>query len=382
MSALSLEEEFSLDPSIVHLNHAGVGPWPRRTVEAVCAFARENMMFGSAHYKAWQDAEHSVRELGAELINAPSADTIALLKNTSEALSLVAFGLEWKEGDEVILPPGEFPSNRIVWESLERRFGVKLKIVEFPLGCDPELELIRATTARTRLMSVSSVNYATGLRLDLQRIGAHCQKNNILFCIDAIQSLGALPFDVQTCHADFVAADGHKWMLGPEGVALFYCAPRHLPTLRLNQFGWHMVEQMGEFDREDWQPAATARRFECGSPNNLGIHGLRASLELLREVGMKEVSKQVLANCRFLEAAMLDLGCEILSARGDERRSGIMCFSHDRVSSELLYHHLMQSGVLCALRGGGIRFSPHFYTTEQSMASAISKVKAAIDQGL
>jgi cysteine desulfurase / selenocysteine lyase len=382
MSSVSLEEEFCLDPAIVHLNHAGVGPWPHRTVEAICQFAQENMRFGSAHYMSWLETEHSLRELGARLINAPSADTIALLKNTSEALSLVAFGLDWNAGDEVLLPPMEFPSNRMTWEALQERFGIRLRIAEFPPGCDPEQELIRACTARTRLISVSSVNYATGLRLDLKRIGEHCKKNNILFCVDAIQSLGALPFDVQSCDADFVAADGHKWMLAPEGVALFYCAPRHLSTLRLNQFGWHMVEQMGAFDREDWQAAATARRFECGSPNNLGIQGLKASLELLQEVGMEAVSRNIHHNCRFLESALREMGCEILSAKEDKRRSGILCFRHPDLDSKLLYEHLMKSGILCALRGGGVRFSPHFYTPEQSMKVAVDRVKNAIDQGL
>jgi cysteine desulfurase / selenocysteine lyase len=382
MSSVSLEEEFCLDPAIVHLNHAGVGPWPHRTVETLCQFAQENMKFGSTHYMSWLETENRLRELGAWLINAPSADTIALLKNTSEALSLVAFGLDWNAGDEVLLPPMEFPSNRMAWEALQERFGIRLRIVEFPPGCDPEHELINACTDRTRLISVSSVNYATGLRLDLSRIGAHCKTNNILFCVDAIQSLGALPFDVQSCNADFVAADGHKWMLAPEGVALFYCAPRHLSTLRLNQFGWHMAEHMGAFDREDWQAAATARRFECGSPNNLGIHGLKASLELLQEVGIDTISRKIHHNCRFLESALQELGCAILSATEDERRSGILCFRHPDIDSKSLYEHLMESGILCALRGGGVRFSPHFYTPEHAMQLAVDQVKNAIDQSL
>lgn len=380
MSAYKPEKEFPLDPSIIHLNHAGVGPWPRRTVEAICAFANENMTMGSDNYKAWLDAEQSLRNLGAWLINAPSADTIALLKNTSEALSIVAYGVDWEPGDEVIIPEGEFPSNRIAWESLKERFGVNLRVVELSSDSNPEQALIQACTPRTRLVSLSSVNYATGMRLDLDTIGKYCHDNEILFCIDAIQSLGALPFDVQSCHADFVAADGHKWMLAPEGVALFYCAARNISRLKLNQFGWHMVEEMGAFDRKDWDAATSARRFECGSPNNMGIHGLRASLQLIHETGMETIAEHILSNCLLLETELLNSGCEILSETNDARRSGIVCFRYPGISSEVLYQHLMKSGVLCAYRGGGVRFSPHFYTPRQSLLSAIDQVKTAIHQ--
>lgn len=380
MSAYNPEKEFPLDPSIIHLNHAGVGPWPRRTVEAICSFANENMGMGSANYMAWLEAEQSLRKLGAWLLNAPSADTIALLKNTSEALSLVAYGIDWEPGDEVIIPEGEFPSNRIVWEPLEERFGVHLRVIALPSNSNPEQALIQACNPRTRLISLSSVNYATGLRLDLDFIGTYCHDNEILFCVDAIQSLGALPFDVQSCHADFVAADGHKWMLAPEGVALFYCAASNIPRIKLNQFGWHMVEEMGAFDRKDWEPATSARRFECGSPNNMGIHGLKASLELIQEVGMDTIAERIRSHCLFLESALLKSGCEILSETDDARRSGIVCFRYPDISSESLYQHLMKSGVLCAYRGGGVRFSPHFYTPQQSLLAAIDQVKTAIHQ--
>lgn len=374
MTAINLDDEFPLDKSIVHLNHAGVGPWPRRTVDAVSRFARENMTHGSMHYKAWVETEQALRQLAADLINASSADDIAFLKNTSEALSLIAYGIDWQPGDEILLPPHEFPSNRIVWESLMDAHGVLVRVTSFPKGCDPEQALIDACTERTRLISVSSVNYATGLRLDLARVGRHCRANNILFCIDAIQSLGALPFDVQACHADFVAADGHKWMLAPEGVALFYCHPDRLAELSLTQFGWHMVEAMGAFDKDEWQPAATARRFECGSPNNMGIHGLKASLELIHEIGIDQVERAIHKNTHYLETELQALGFEIISATEAERRSGILCFRHPDRSSEALYNALMQAGVLCAYRGGGVRFSPHFYTPEAAMNRALEHV--------
>ena len=215
-----MSPEFQLDPDIVYLNHAAVAPWPRRTVEAVRRFADENAILGATRYPAWLEKEQALRGRLARLINAPSVDDIALLKNTSEALSLVAYGLPWEAGENVVGIAQEFPSNRLVWESLAPR-GVELRLLDLDGATDPEGELLALCDSRTRLVSISAVQYARGLRMDLERIGEHCRAHEILFCVDAIQQIGVLPFDVQAIRADFAAADGHKWMLGPEGLAVF-----------------------------------------------------------------------------------------------------------------------------------------------------------------
>ena len=304
------------------------------------------------------------------LLNAGSSDEIALLKSTSEALSVVAFGLDWAPGDRVIIPDQEFPSNRIVWEALAR-FGVEVIEVDLCSASTPEEALIQAFDPKTRLLSVSAVQYATGLALDLDVLGAACRDHGTLFCVDAIQSLGAKPFDVQACRADFVAADGHKWMLGPEGLAVFYCRAEHLERLRLNQFGWHMVEAMGDFDRREWSPARSARRFECGSPNMLGIHALEASLGVLLDQGMAQVYDVISSKVSYL----IDCLCheyDILSPVRVDRRAGIFTFApHDRREAPARFRQLQDAGVMCAARAGGIRFSPHFYTRQEELDRAI-----------
>ncbi|HXH65378.1 MAG TPA: aminotransferase class V-fold PLP-dependent enzyme, partial [Mariprofundaceae bacterium] len=247
-----MDAEFSLDPDILYLNHAAVAPWPRRTEVAVKDFAEQNRRRGSADYPQWLKTERSLRGRLMRLIHAGSSDDIALVKNTSEGLSLVAYGLAWRDSDNIVSTNQEFPSNRIVWESLEGR-GVQLRCADIT-GDDPEAAIIARMDARTRLVSVSSVQYATGLRLDLARLGTACRERGILFCVDAIQSLGALCFDAEACHADFVTADAHKWMLGPEGVALFYSRPEARAKLGLSQYGWHMVEHAGDFERAEWRP--------------------------------------------------------------------------------------------------------------------------------
>ena len=382
MKKTDLATEFPLDTNLVHLNHAGVGPWPRSTQEIICQFAQENMLHGSSNYRQWEQTESELRSLAARLINTPDPDNIALLKNTSEALSLVAYGLTWNPGDQIIIPSGEFPSNRIVWESLAERYGVTVTIVPHETGAADCLEekIIDATTEKTRLISVSSVSYASGYRMDLNKIGVHCRENNILFCIDAIQSLGAIPFDVQSCHADFVAADGHKWMLAPEGVAIFYVNPERLEELQLRQYGWHMVEHIGDYTRDDWDQAQTARRFECGSPNNMGIHALKQSLELLLDYDIDKVYEAIIDHCRYIETQLTDIQCQIISETDLDKRSGIVTFTHPSIDSEELYKHLMSNQVLCAYRGGGVRFSPHFYTSRLSIDRAIALTHSHIQK--
>ena len=361
--------EFPLQEGLIYLNHAAVAPWPRRTVEAVQAFAAENGHRGAADYPSWNTVETRLRQRLQRLIGAPSADDVGLLKSTSEGLSVIAHGLDWREGDNVVISDQEFPSNRIVWESLAR-YGVETRRVDLTAAATPEEAMSEACDRRTRLLSVSSVQYATGLRMDLETLGASCRRRGILFCVDAIQSLGALRLDAETVGADFVVADGHKWMLGPEGIALFYVRPKLRERLQLHQYGWHMVEHMGDFDRSDWQPAASARRFECGSPNMLGIHGLEASLSLLEETGMAAVEEAVLERSGYLHRRCLEApDLEVVTPGG--RLAGIVTVRSAREDARTLHQRLNAAGVVCIPRGGGVRLSPHFYTPWGDMEKAV-----------
>jgi cysteine desulfurase/selenocysteine lyase len=354
--------EFSLSEDICYLNHAAVSPWPQRTVDAVIRFAQENGEWGSRHYDRWLSVEQALRRQLQQLINARSSDEIALLKNTSEALSVVAYGMDWQAGDRIVISNQEFPSNRIVWESLQP-LGVEVIEVELDKAGTPEAAIIDHIDARTRLVSLSSVQYSSGLALDLVPIGAACRRHQAAFCVDAIQSLGVKPFDAQACHADFVMADGHKWMLGPEGLALFYCRNEWIPRLSLKQFGWHMVAALGDYDRRDWQPADNARRFECGSPNMLGIHALQASLSLIIETGIETIFNSVSNKISYIIDKLNKHGALLLSETHLERRAGIITFARPGIDTAELFQFLQQNGVVCALRGGGIRFSPHYYTS-------------------
>lgn len=370
---MNWSEEFDLDPDVIYVNHAAVSPWPRRTVAAVRAFAEENGREGSRGYLRWMKKEAQLRTQLADLLNAGSTDDVALVKNTSEALSFVAYGIDWRPGDNVVITDQEFPSNRIVWESLRPR-GVEVRVAALGQAASPEAAIEAQFDGRTRLLSVSSVQYATGLRMDLERLGAGCRRHGVLFCIDAIQSLGALAFDVRTIGADFVAADGHKWMLAPEGLGVFYCRPELREQLALTQFGWHMVEDAGDYDAATWQPAASGRRFECGSPNMLGIHALSASLSLLEEASMGRVESAIAGKTARLVKRLGEVGARIITPRDPARRAGIVTFV-PAADCDATFRRLGEAGVVCARRGGGIRFSPHFYTPDAAIDRAVALLR-------
>ena len=374
-----ISSDFSINSDIYYLNHAAVSPWPVRTGQIIKDFADENIHMGAKHYPRWMTVEQDLRENICQLINAPSSDDIALVKNTSEALSMVAYGLNWTPGDNIVIAEQEFPSNRIVWQSLQAQ-GVTVKFVDLyqnmHTGNTPEDNLLAAIDEKTRLLSVSSVQYGDGLRMDLKKLGEFCRQQQVLFCVDAIQSIGALTFDVQDIQADFVMADGHKWLMSPEGLGLFYCRAELRKTMKPTQYGWRMIEDLFNFDTLVWSEAHSARKFECGSPNMLGIHALNSSIMLIKERKIEFIEKNVVNNSKYIIKKITAIPeISLKSSTDNDRLSGIVSFRHENISSEALYHELMAHNVICAMRHGNVRFSPHYYTSTEIIDGAIEILK-------
>ena len=373
-----IQSEFYLDSEVYYFNHAAVSPWPKRTATAVRHFADENVRFGATRYCDWLETELRLKEQFCRLLNISETTDIALLKNTSEALSVVASGLAWQPMDNVVSTAQEFPSNRIVWEA-QARHGVSLRQVDVTQSEDPESILINACDDNTRVLAVSSVQYDTGLKLNLSKLGTFCTDNSIYFCVDAIQSICAHPIDIKEINADFIMADAHKWMCGPEGVALFYCRPEIREQLQLYQFGWHMAEHGTDYTRKDWLPAHSARRFECGSPNMLGIHALSASLSLFEEIGMDAISNNLSRNISYIIDKLNKLdNITLISPNKKERRAGIVTCRFDTIDNETIYAKLLENNIICAKRAGGIRFSPHFYTPQKTIDKLVEIISLSI----
>ncbi len=354
-------DEFPVLQHGLYANHAAISPWPLIASKAVAAFAMENAEIGAEKYSHWLLRETQLRKRLAGLINASSADDIALLKNTTEGICTVANGITWRKGDNLVLPADEFPSNRLPWLALQR-YGVEVREVDIRSTSEPEKALIDQVDKRTRLLSVSAVQWTDGLRLQLEALGQFCRQNNVLFFVDAIQQLGAMQMDVQACGIDFLAADGHKWLLSPEGIAVFFCREGVREQLQINQQGWHMVDDPYQFNRTQWQPSKTALRFEAGTPNTLGQAGMHASIGLLQKVGMPQVEAFVTGNSLTLSAGLESMpGVELVRSFDPQRVSGIVSFRPANRNLVEIQQTLKQRGLNCTVRGEAIRLSPHFY---------------------
>lgn len=373
MSSAGFKDLFPSTQNLVYFNHAAVGPLSTRAYEAMERHARDQRDYGALHWKEWYAEIDRLRESAARLIGA-NADEIAILKNTSEGLSFVARGLEWKEGDNVVTTALEFPSNWTPWKRLEER-GVECRIATLPVV----EEIDKQIDARTRLVTVSSVAFHNGFTADLDAIGALCRQRNVLFCVDAIQSVGVLPVDVRKSRIDFLAADGHKWMCGPEGAAIFYVAAERRELLEVLESGWTNIERGGKFIGcgADWLP--DSRRFEAGSLNTNGIYGLRAALELLHEIGIEVIAGRAIAVATLLGDRLEEIGMTVASPK--PVRSAIVAATPPNVEKSLLWWHrqLEEKGVVCAPREGFLRFSPHFYNDAGDVERVVDALSAIIN---
>lgn len=364
---------FPSTQNVTYFNHAAVGPLSTRAYEAMERHARDQRDYGALHWKEWYAEIDRLRNSAARLIGAQASE-IAILKNTSEGLSFVAQGLEWREGDNVVTTALEFPSNWTPWKRLEER-GVECRVAGLPVVD----EIDKVLDDRTRLVTVSSVAFHNGFAADLDAIGALCSERNVLFCVDAIQSVGVLPIDVRRSRIDFLAADGHKWMCGPEGTAIFFVASERLESLKVLESGWTNVERRGKFIGcgTDWLP--DARRFEAGSLNTNGVYGLRAALDLIHETGIDVIAERTIAVAAMLADRLEAIGCAVASPK--PIRSGIVAATPPDVEKSLLWWHrqLEERGVVCAPREGFLRFSPHYYNDAEDVDRVIDALSAIMN---
>jgi len=352
---------FPVTRELAYLNHAGVAPISTRVEEALERYTAEATRRGALHYARVFDREvERVRTRAAALLAAQPGE-IAFVKNTTEGLGFVAAGIDWRRGDRVVTCDLEFPSNVYPWWNL-RRLGVETVLLPGVRGRLP-LDVVEESLRdpRVRLLSLSSVEYGSGFRNDLEAIGRLCRERGVIFCVDAIQSLGCLPIDVERCGIDFLAADGHKWLLSVEGCGLFFCARRSLDLLTPRVVGWRSVADNTNFDSYHMELQPSASRFEEGTPNTSGIFALGAAIDLLLEIGIEAIAQRVLELADTLFRGLLERGAEVLSPRGEGEASGIVAFRLAGEDPIATVRRLEAAGVFVAARRGAVRASPHFY---------------------
>ena len=348
-----------------YLDHAAIAPLSGRAAAAMRRFLDEATEHGSVRGGLYPEAKR-VRKLAARLIHC-HPEELTFVKNTSEGLCHVANGLQWSRADNVVTIATEFPANVYPWMNLQQA-GVQLKMVPEDGGRVPVERIVEAIDDRTRLVTVSAVQYASGFRADLAALGNACQERGVLFCVDAIQGLGCTPIDVKGMKIDFLSADGHKWLLGPEGVGVFYCRQELLGLVRPTTVGWLSVNNPNDFDHCRLDFRADARRFDSGSYNLAGLWGFGASIEWILELGIDQIWDRVRALTDRLIEGIRAKGYRIVSPRDEGESSGIVAFVSDTHDHERIVAHLRQEHrTIIASRRGRLRASPHFYNTEREI---------------
>lgn len=354
--------QFPVTKSLVYMNHAAVSPLSRRVRDAMVGLLDEVHQRGAENWQQWVRAYDATRRSLAQLLNADQGE-IALTKNTSEGVSTFANGLEWRPGDEIVSIEGEFPSNYYAWKALEKR-GVVLRLVRPEQGRVSLDSIANAMKACTRVVAVSFVDYLSGFRLDLEKLGQACAAQGCLLFVDAIQGLGAFPVDVKAAQIAGLAADGHKWLLGPEGAGVLYVNRQVMDRITPTEVGWWGVRYWADFTKRELSWRDDARRYECGTLNTVGIYGLGAAVDFLLEVGIPNVAERVLDLTDRLRRGLLERGHSVSGPQSREGASGIVSFVPRQGTAQGLLESFLAHRVQVAARCGMVRVSPHFYNTE------------------
>ena len=348
-------DQFPVRERLVYLNHAAVAPLCKPAADAMKHLADDCLEFGSLHYDQWMAAYEGLRVAAAQLIGAVRGE-IAIVKNTSEGIATIAMGLDWKPGDRMVGFTEEFPANYFPWKKLEERgVGVTWLSIKDPL------ERIEEATRGARLLSISFVQYLSGYRAPLQAIGEICRRNRCIFMVDAIQGLGAFPVDVKACGIHALAADGHKWLLGPEGCGILYIDTDLQPKVEPVEFGWTNVANYADYASRNLSLRADAGRYECGTLNTIGCYGLQAAVEFLLEVGTAQIARSVQSLADQIAAGVSAKGYELAHTRTPETGAGIVSFRKPGIDAGAIVRTLRAEGITAAPRAGWVRTSPHFY---------------------
>ena len=356
-------EEFPVAERWAYLDHAAVAPLPRCAGEALRAWASDLERNGVVNWLDWEAKVKQVKTNLARLIHA-HADEIAFVASTTQGIGLVAEGFPWRAGDSVVTAAEEYPSNLYPWMNLADR-GVTLRTVPSRGGRVEVDDLIAAVDSTTRVLTISHVEFASGFRNDLDALGAFCRSRGIAFFVDAIQGLGPLTIDVGRAPIDFLAADGHKWLLGPEGAGFLYVRREWIDRLRPIGVGWHSVVSSYNAPGADFTLKPTAERWEGGSYVMPGLQALGASVALLLSLTPEAVSERILDRAQAVREVARSSGWTVFGSTRPNDLSGIVAVEKPGTDPDHVVRHLRARGVAAACRRGRLRFSPHIYNNAE-----------------
>lgn len=363
---------FPITQRAVYLNHAAVSPPPTTTIQAVEAQLKDVHENGSLNFLSWLEVKERARTLLAGLLGAARPEQVAFVRNTSDGLSTVANGLTWKPGDNIVTFRREFPSNIYPWLRIRDVFGVEVRMCEDRDGRIDLDELAGLIDHKTRVVAISHVQFASGFRTDLERLGRIARQHDALLVVDVIQSLGVIPLDVGAELVDVAAGAGHKWLLSPEGVGYLYFSDRARERIQPTLVGWVSVPNPEDYSNfeQGWNRDALA--WETGTGPAALIHGFKASLDLLNEYGPARIARYLEELTDYLCERLRTKPYQIVSSRAKGENSQIVCIRHTQGPSAMaLYARLKQQNIVTAPRGDRLRIAPHLYNSADDIDQLI-----------
>ena len=370
--------EFPISDGHIVLNHAGVSPPSQSCVRAVESFLREHSM-GKHSFEDLEAIADLCRSRFAELIGGKDEE-VAFVRNTSHGLSIVANGLNWKKDDKILVATSvEYPSNVYPWLDLEKRGMAQVDVINTPSGL-LDVDLVKEKIREeTRLLAVSSANYATGAVADLEGLGRICHDHQVLLCVDGIQTVGVLPTDVKDMGIHFLSADSHKWMLGIMGIGCLYVDSQIVQKVHPPLLGWRSTTNRWDFDTPVFDLLKDSGKFEEGSLPYPLIAGFSESLNLIHEIGVPEIEHRIGKLLNLLAQQLLSLGCDV--GPDPAVRRHILTFKHNSLDTEWLLNQLTEANVIASMRRSRIRVAPHYYNTEENMYRVSHMIESFLENG-
>jgi cysteine desulfurase / selenocysteine lyase len=358
---------FPATQKYTYLNSAAVAPLPLPSVEAVYSQLKDVSENGTVNYTDWVAAKNRARALTAELLGV-KPEQIAFMRNTSDGFSTVAGGLKWEKDDNIVTFAREFPANFYAWRRIRDEFGVELRLCPERNGRIDLDEFINLIDANTRIVSISAVQFASGFRADLARIGAAAKKHDALFAVDIIQGFGAMAFDLPAQSVDIAAGASHKWLCAPEGCGILYLSERARERIKPALVGWISVENPWDFDdfEQPFKPNALA--LESGTSGASLFYGLEQSLKILQQTGAETIEKHLGELTDYFCELLTGKNYEIVSSRANGEKSQIVCVKHrSGLTSNEIAARLQDRNIIVSPRGDRLRVAPHFFNTLDEM---------------
>ncbi len=364
MDTATIRANFPVTASYAYFNNAAIGPLSLPAAEAMRAQIEVALRHGVHGYERWVEDYAGLRGETAAMLGC-CPDEVAITKNTSEGLCVIANGIDWRNSDIVVGLAGDFPANYVPWRELQQRRGARFRSLDLRRG-RLDLDDLDQACKGARLAALSYVHFLTGFRWDLAAVGEICRRRGCLLVLDAVQGMGAFPLDVKACGVHALAASGHKWLAGPEGCGILYIDREVMPLVEPAELGWASLQGFEEY-RNDGGLQPSARRYECGTLNSAGCAGLRASLALLNRIGPDVAARRIDALAGRLLSGALGKGYTAAAERTAASGSGIVSLRKRGADSAATVRALLEQRVSVAERMGWIRVAPHVYNSAQEV---------------